>query len=164
MDNFEIRETTFDDVNDIAILEELSFPEDEMASKETIATRQQQAGAYMIVVREEGHLVGFINGTLTTLDYIHHESMSTHESNGSSLVVHSVTIDPKYRRKGLGSKMLLWYIDKIINKQHEVKKILLLTKELLVKFYESCGFEIVKLSDVEHGVDKWYEMTYKINR
>jgi len=160
-DEFEFREAASNDVLEIAELEALSFPPDEMASYEAIIMRQKNASPYMIVVRNisDNRLIGFVNGTLTTKNEIHHESMSIHESNGESLVIHSVTIDPAYRRKGIGKKMLQWYINKIVTKQLEVKRILLLTKELLVTFYKSCGFEVVKLSDVEHGVDKWYEMS-----
>ena len=160
-DNIIYREANSNDVIEIAELEARSFPEDEMASYETIVKRQHEASPFMMVIRNinDNKLVGFINGTLTTKNEIHHESMSIHEAMGASLVIHSVTVDPVYRRKGIGSKMLLWYIDKIVTKQLEVKRILLLTKELLVTFYKSCGFKVVKLSDVEHGVDKWYEMS-----
>jgi len=156
-----------DDIEDISLLEAQSFPEDEMASKETITNRQKEAGSYMLVVRnlkDNNNLIGFVNGTLTTKTEIHHESMSCHEPNGQTLVIHSVTINHKFRRNGMGTKMLLYYINKIINDQKEVKKILLLTKEYLVKFYQSTGFEVIKLSDVEHGLDKWYEMSMTINR
>ena len=162
----EYRLANENDVEEIALLEAESFPEDEMASKETITIRQREAGSYMYVVRnlKDNNLVGFVNGTLTTRNEIHHESMTCHEPNGQSLVIHSVTINPKLRRNGMASKMLLRYIDKIMNDQIEVKKILLLTKEYLVKFYESAGFKVIKLSDVEHGVDKWYEMSMTLNR
>ena len=164
---YEVREASVADVNDIAELESLSFPPDEMASLETITMRQSNAGPYMIVVRynnDDNKLIGFVNGTLTTAEEIHHDSMSTHEPTGSSLVIHSVTVSPQHRCNGIGKKMLTWYVNKIITKQQEVKRILLLTKELFVTFYKSCGFEVVKLSDVEHGADRWYEMKLDINR
>jgi len=165
-EEYEYRLANENDISDIALLEAQSFPEDEMASKETITKRQLEAGSYMLVVRslKDNNLIGFVNGTLTTRNEIHHESMTNHEPNGQTLVIHSVTVNHKFRRNRIGTKMLLYYINKITIDQIEVKKILLLTKEYLVNFYKSTGFEVIKLSDVEHGIDKWYEMSMNLIR
>jgi len=105
--------------------------------------------------------------------------MSQHESSGRTLVIHSVTISPAERRKGLGSVMLRKYVEKMVE-SISVDKILLLSKSDMLTFYVNCGFKLIRLSDVAHGQvhshshashalpstslstlstqDKWYEM------
>ena len=141
------------DIDEISQLELSSFPADESASPETILDRQQNAGKYFVVAKDEqsGAITGFINGTCIEGSCITHESMLEHHPNGNSLVIHSVTVSPLSRRGGLGSKMLMWYVALIARECTEICKILLLSKAYLLHFYVSCGFRLIGLSSVEHG-------------
>mmetsp|Transcript_23334 Transcript_23334/g.36507 ORF Transcript_23334/g.36507 Transcript_23334/m.36507 type:complete len:89 (+) Transcript_23334:122-388(+) len=84
--------------------------------------------------------------------------MSCHEADGHLLCIHSVVIDEKYRRKGLGSKMMTEYIKQIKVSQPQVKKMALLCKEHLRGFYAKAGFTLLGPSAVVHGQDLWYDM------
>jgi guanine nucleotide exchange factor len=70
---------------------------------------------------------------------IHHDSMSTHKPNGSTLVIHSVSVVPEMRRKKLGTDMLKRYMDNIVNNKDytNISLVLLLTHEYLVPFYSN---------------------------
>lgn len=141
------------DVEDITDLETASFPADEAASRETIEYRLASAGKYFYSYRNlalNNELVGFVNGTCIADDCICHESMTNHDKSGRCLVVHSVTIKSTYRRHGLGTTMLKAYVQKMIG-EASIDCILLLSKANMVPFYLACGFQVVRLSGVEHG-------------
>ena len=78
------------------------------------------------------------------------------------LCIHSVTVREKERRKGYGSKILSLYINKIKEEQKEVKEMALLSKEYLIQFYRSVGFNLVGPSDVSHGQEQWFLLSLKL--
>lgn len=51
-------------------------------------------------------ILGFTCGTCSTNSTLTHESMSTHEAEGSLLCIHSVVIKQELRRQGLAVRML----------------------------------------------------------
>lgn len=140
-------------------LETASYPEDEAASLHSMEYRLENANDYFqVYAQNDSAIVGFVNGTLIPTSYITHESMHSHDPNGNHLIIHSVTIDPKYRRLKLGFTMLREYVDLMIKKT-DVHRISLLSKEYLLEFYKSCGFEVIGLSAVVHGSESWYDLT-----
>ena len=146
------------DVPHVSALETASYPADEAAAPATVASRQQFAGTYFRVMKETGQLVGFINGTCIVTDEIHHESMSEHRPEGTTLVIHSVTVAPAFRRRKLGKAMVVAYVRALVNDCPDLRRVLLLSKGYLLRFYQDCGFSLVKLSPVEHGQESWFEM------
>ena len=105
MDGLHIRLATIEDANEIAYIEDLCFPPDEKADYESICFRMNTANKYFYLLEkkaiessetsqtsetsQKSSVIGFINGTVTTADTIHHESMETHEENGHCLIIHS---------------------------------------------------------------------------
>jgi RimJ/RimL family protein N-acetyltransferase len=151
------------DVRRVAALEAASYPLDEAAAESGIRFRQKNAGAFFWAAflpsgQESETLVGFVNGTLTTKGELTDESMSEHEPNGTLLCIHSVVIDPAFRRRGLAAQMLRRYVDMVCASQLQVKRIMLIAKAYLVGFYVSCGFSVTRLSPVVHGQDPWFEL------
>jgi guanine nucleotide exchange factor len=111
--SIEIRPATSSDIdNRLYDLEIASFPSDEAASLEGMHMRQREASDFFYVGLQagEGQIVGFINGTKTSATEIHHDSMSSHVPEGRTLVIHSVTVDPAHRRKGIATTMLKQYV------------------------------------------------------
>ena len=148
----------------IASLEASSYPIEEGATESMLRFRLENARpffllAYLSPTSEESELlVGFVNGTLTISDELSEESMTGHDPNGSVLCIHSVVIDPAFRRMGLGTRMVKQYTATIWESQVQVKRILLIAKAPLVKFYVSCGFIVNNLSPIVHGKDPWFEL------
>jgi len=149
-------------LDDISILEDACFPEDEAASKERIKYRIENASDYFYCAfrKSDNKLIGFVNGTLARGSKLEHETMANHDPKGESLCIHSVTVDPSLRRQNLGSWEMKHYLRSITEKQPNVKLILLLCKAHLISFYKACGFSLVGESDVVHGKEKWYEMKF----
>lgn len=147
-----VRLATQEDIQIISAIEEESFPEDEKATLETIQMRCAGAGKYFYVLidEKENELIGYVNGTCIEESYITHESMETHHPNGSTLVLHSVTVKSSYRRQGHATFLLRAYLE-LMEAERDIKSILLLCKSNLCRFYSNCGFQMVGVSSVVHG-------------
>jgi PhzF family phenazine biosynthesis protein len=102
-------------------------------------------------------VVGFVNGTCVVEPVITEESMSLHRPEGRYLVIHSVTVHSKFRRKGLGTQMLKDYIANVATYE-EIDCLFLLCKANLLSFYVQCGFSLIGLSPVVHGQEPWFDM------
>ena len=132
-------------------LEQASYPADEMASLESIKMRIQEAGEYFLILQSsENEIMGFINGTCVESKDFGHESMTSHAKDGSHLVIHSVTIQEKYRRRRNGSELVKAYVEVMLSRQ-SLSSILLLSKANLLEFYRKCGFSVRRLSQIVHG-------------
>jgi hypothetical protein len=83
--------------------------------------------------------------------------METHEPEGSTLIIHSVVIHPKYRRQGLATAMLTYYLERMCENA-QINQIFIIAKGNLLGFYTSVGFKILRLSPVVHGLEPWFEM------
>lgn len=139
-----------DHVQAVINLELASYPQDEAASPEKIHYRVEEAGNYFLVAKLDTQVVGFINGTCIQGKRITHSSMSTHDSAGRTLVIHSVVTHSSYRRKGLAAWMIENYL-KYLRKENLVDDVLLLCKSKLMPLYLSAGFQFSRISDVVHG-------------
>lgn len=69
------------------------------------------SGAFLVAVQPGSgsgsgtdQIVGYVCGTCTTSTSLTHDSMSTHESNGALLCVHSVCVAEAHWRKGIASR------------------------------------------------------------
>jgi ribosomal protein S18 acetylase RimI-like enzyme len=148
---YHLESTTYEEWKEVASLEAESFPADEAASPETIQFRISNAGKYFFTYRNsERELAGFINGTCIVGLQLLHDSMTNHEPEGRTLVIHSVTVRESLRRGHLGTAMLKEYVRRMKN-ELSIDYILLLSKAHMLSFYVNCGFQINKLSDVSHG-------------
>lgn len=154
-----------DDVDTIASIEADGYPPDEAASVESMRFRQEKApGAFMVAVREgsdkDEQIAGYVCGTCSTSSRLEHESMSNHVPNGKTLCIHSVCVQKDLMRKGLGSAMLKTYLKHMPGALEHVKECRLICKEHLVGFYTEAGFRLDGKSDVVHGKDPWFELSY----
>lgn len=134
----------------IFTLESESFPADERASIESIHLRLTEAHDYFLVVEHSCAIVGYVNGTCVEDEDFGHESMTSHCSQGKHLVIHSVTVHPRYRRQRIGLMMLRKYVQILLNRSH-LDSVLLLTKAYLLGFYSSAGFSFKRPSNIIHG-------------
>ncbi len=139
-----------EEILELSQIEYESYPPDESASYERMMMRQEVASDYFWTFSYNNNIIGFINGTCSSHDEIHHESMASHDTTGHNLVIHSVVTKSSFRHKGFGSFMLKSYINKIKNLGF-IKKIMLLAKGNLLGFYSSCGFRVIGISSVSHG-------------
>ncbi|KAG2454440.1 hypothetical protein HYH02_001459 [Chlamydomonas schloesseri] len=153
----------------IHALEEASYPADEAATYEKLKFRIENASNVFLVALSapegagEPQVVGFVCGTQTRAPKLTHESMSTHDADGSLLCIHSVVVDPALRRRGLATRMLRAYTPYVCATTPHLTGIRLLSKQDLVPLYEAAGFKVLGPSDVVHGADVWYECALELN-
>ena len=150
---------TSSDVGRVHALERASYPEDEAATEEGIRMRIAEAGEFFVLAETESRtLAGFVNGTLTTGDALTHESMESHEPSGHLLCIHSVVVEEKQRRTGVGLRMLEHYLERLRSPDSRVKEVRLICKDKLKTFYTKAGFSLIGPSAVVHGKEQWFEM------
>ncbi|BGO95019.1 hypothetical protein NBRC10512_006517 [Rhodotorula toruloides] len=148
-----------DDIPRTYEIERAGFPEDEAASLDSLRYRQENAGQLFLgaYTPSPRQLVGYICSTLTTSPTLTHDSMSTHEANGSYVAIHSVCVDKAQRGKGVASGLLKEYLKRLEGTER-IKGARLIAHEELIPLYERAGFALVGKSDVTHGARPWFEM------
>eukprot|EP00560_Eucampia_antarctica_P007761 CAMPEP_0197827096 /NCGR_PEP_ID=MMETSP1437-20131217/3960_1 /TAXON_ID=49252 ORGANISM="Eucampia antarctica, Strain CCMP1452" /NCGR_SAMPLE_ID=MMETSP1437 /ASSEMBLY_ACC=CAM_ASM_001096 /LENGTH=222 /DNA_ID=CAMNT_0043427825 /DNA_START=368 /DNA_END=1036 /DNA_ORIENTATION=- len=118
-------------------------------------------------MNSENEIIGFICSTrCSSFD---HDTMATHDSEGNFLAIHSVVVKQEYRRKGIASQMMKHYIKSIsednrMNPTLPISKTVLLAKSKLLGFYVNLGFSVLKVSDIVHGQEQWYDLEMSIVR
>lgn len=109
-------------------------------------------------------LVGYVCATQTPHTSLTHESMSHHVPGSASICIHSVCVAPSQRKKGLGLALLEEYIRRAERARADGvqtwERIVLITHEELIPFYEKAGFENLGKSSVVHGPYPWFEMRH----
>ncbi|GBG28312.1 Phenazine biosynthesis-like domain-containing protein [Hondaea fermentalgiana] len=147
-------------------MEQASYPADEAASPEGMKKRRDEASElfWVALSTDDGAITGFVNGTCTNEDELTDESMSQHVRGGTTLCIHSVVTREDLRRQGLARATLRRYLDHIVASKEtsHIRQALLIAKEHLVPFYESCGFRSRGQSSVEHGKDTWFELALQL--
>jgi ribosomal protein S18 acetylase RimI-like enzyme len=179
------RQATEADVPRLYELEAQCYPADEAASQDQVRMRMAEAGeVFMVAVEQDegassqsssdsdsgsGRIIAFVNGTQTGLEQLSHDSMSQHERGGQYLCIHSVTVAPQFRRRGVGLAMLRHYVHWVRGKSQvnrslsssppplPITRLLLLSHAYLDGFYTSAGFTRIGVSAVVHGSEVWYD-------
>lgn len=58
------------------------------------------------------------------------------------MCIHSVVIAEKFRKNGYGTQTVKEYVKHVKKTEKGLKRIALLAKKNLIKFYENCGFTL----------------------
>ena len=86
--------------------------------------------------------------------------MAVHDPEGKTICVHSVCIDPRHQRQGIGSALLKEYIKRWRDGPYH--GISLISHEELIKLYVAAGFKLIGKSEVVHGSKPWFELRYSL--
>ncbi len=154
-----VRTATVDDVDKLALLEKLCFPEAEAATREIFARRLEIYSDYFIVVENGDDIIGAVNGLVTDHENLSDEMYTDtdyHNENGKWQMIFGVETHPEYQGLGIASMALQHFID-LATKQGR-KGLVLTCKENLIGFYETFGFKNEGISASEHGGVMWYQM------
>ncbi|CAH1760762.1 13813_t:CDS:2 [Entrophospora sp. SA101] len=149
-------------------LELKGYPIEEAATFEKLQYRQKHAPNLFLGDSTQIRMIGFVVSTLTRSKKLTEESMSTHESDGKTICIHSVCIDKNYQRLGIATSLLKEYIERILllNNNDDVKKlhekICLIAHKELIPLYEKVGFKLIGESEVVHGNEKWFDLEYEL--
>ena len=154
-----IRHADMDDLEQIAALETLCFPEAEAGKREDFEKRLRVFPEHFWLLEEDGEIVSMVNGMVSNSSHLldeMFEDAGLHDENGEWQMIFGVETRPD--RQGRG------YMDTLMRRvsreaEKQGKKGLVLTcKEDLIAFYERFGFVNEGRSGSEHGGAQWYEM------
>lgn len=155
----EIRTATISDIDAIANVESLCFPQAEAATRVQIAERVKAYGNHFWLMFDEGRLIGFVDGMVTdeaNLTDEMYEKADMHNEQGQWQMIFGVNTIPEYRRNGYAREL----IKRAINdaKEQGRKGLVLTCKDKLVHYYAKFGFENEGVSESEHGNVVWNQM------
>ena len=161
----EIRTATISDIDAIANVESLCFPQAEAATREQIAERVKAYGNHFWLLYEEQKLIAFVDGFVTDepdLTDEMYENAALHDENGAWQMIFGVNTLPAYRRNGYAGKLLKRAITDAKNQGR--KGVVLTCKEKLLHYYAKFGFEKEGISQSVHGNVVWYQMRLRFDQ
>ncbi|KAF1843517.1 acetyltransferase [Cucurbitaria berberidis CBS 394.84] len=80
-----------------------------------------------------------------------------HNEDGQTVCLHSLCVHPNFSGKGFGQILLKSYVQRIRDAE-VAKRIALICRDRLVRFYENAGFHKVGPSKCQYGGGNWVDM------
>jgi len=154
------RNATYADLNAISEIENLCFPSNEAATKESFSKRLNVFSNHFWIMEENNEILGFINGMITDNETINDEMFEVaelHDEKGKWQAIFGLAVSPKFQKKGYAGKLITHIINE--SKKENKKGVTLTCKENLIDYYKKWGFEILGISKSVHGGEVWYDMT-----
>ncbi len=158
-----IRNATMADLNAIAELEQLCFPETEAASKGSFEKRLEVFPNHFWLLEHSGIVLSMVNGLVTDVPLLldeMYENAGMHSEDGGWQMIFGVATNPKYQNKGCASTLMKHVIAQVVKQGR--KGIVLTCKENLIPFYKKFGFINEGKSKSKHGGETWYDMRLMI--
>lgn len=144
-------------------IESVSYSGDEAATKDKILKRIKTYPEGFIVLENDTEIVGFINSGATQKVELSDEEFKEligHDPEGKHIIILSVVIHPDYQGKGMASKLMNSFIDKM--KALGKTDIFLICQSELIDMYARYGFVNLGKSDSDHGGMSWNEMSLSL--
>lgn len=162
-EKYVIRQAKLQDLDEIANLEILCFPEKEAASKAAFFERLSVYANHFWLLERDGHIASMINGMVVDdkdlRDELYHNA-KLHNERGKWQMIFGVETHPEYQQKGYAAILMNRVIEDAITQKRE--GIVLTCKEGLIHYYEKFGFANEGISDSEHGDVIWYQMRLRL--
>lgn len=154
-----IRAAREEEVERIAEIEAICFPEAEAAGLADFKERMKAFPENFLVAVDGDTIIGFINGCNTDKpvlgDELYHDA-TLHKPDGEIQTVFGLDVLPQYQHRGIGHQLMRAYIEHA--RTHGKKAVILTCKEQKITFYESLGYKKQGIADSEHGGAVWYDM------
>lgn len=154
-----IRQVMPEDLDAVARVEAVCFPQAEAASRASFAQRIRAFPESFFVAERQGEIVGFINGCVTDSRVIcdeMFEDIRCHRPEGAYQSIFGLDVAPEFRRQGLAARLMRHMMAQA---QKRGKKGLILTcKDRLIGYYEQFGYRNLGVSRSVHGGTVWYDM------
>lgn len=163
-DKLSIRKATMGDLELLSEIEAACFPVAEAATKERFEARLAAFSDHFLILQDDGHPVGFINGMVTREPYIEDimfEKADLHCPDGSWQSIFGLDILPQYRCRGYAGKLIRAFIE--LAKTQGRRGLTLTCKEYLLHYYAKFGFVPLGVSESQHGGARWFDMVLEFN-
>ena len=163
MPEVNIRTVNEQDLGRCFEIESVSYSGDEAATKGKILSRINTYPEGFIVLENDRDIIGFINSGAThevELSDENFKELVGHDSEGQHIVILSVVVHPAYQGKGMASKLMNNFIDRM--KALGKSDIYLICQTELIDMYARYGFVDLGASDSDHGGMNWNEMSLSL--
>ena len=161
-----IRQARPEDLDQVAEVERICFPEAEAAGRESLRLRIQAFPESFLVAEEQGGaIIGFINGAVTdkkTISDDMFEDAGLHKEDGAYQSIFGLDVLPQYRRQGIAAALMEGLIRSAEEKGR--KGLILTCKERLIPYYGKFGYRNMGVSESVHGGAVWYDMIMEIEQ
>ena len=155
-----IRQARPEDLDQVAEVERICFPEAEAAGRGSLRLRIQAFPESFLVAEEQGGaIIGFINGAVTdkkTISDDMFEDAGLHKEDGAYQSIFGLDVLPQYRRQGIAAALMEGLIRSAEEKGR--KGLILTCKERLIPYYGKFGYRNMGVSESVHGGAVWYDM------
>lgn len=163
MSDLNIRIVQEQDLGRCFEIETVSYSGDEAATREKISKRIKAYPEGFIVLENDREIIGFINSGATHEVELSDEDFKElvgHDSEGKHIVILSVVVHPAYQGKGMASKLMKSFIDRMgaLGKSD----VYLICQTELIEMYSRYGFVNLGKSDSDHGGMSWNEMSLSL--
>ena len=160
MPDVRIRTVEEQDLDRCYEIESVSYSVDEAATIDKILKRIKTYPEGFIVLENDSEIIGFINsGAAHEVELSDEEfkELVGHDPEGKYIVILSVVVHPDYQGKGMASKLMNSFIDrmKVLGKS----EIHLICQTELINMYARYGFVDLGASNSDHGGLSWNEMS-----
>lgn len=154
-----IRQVKPDDLDAVARVESVCFPEAEAAARDSFSQRIAAFPECFFVAEKDGEIIGFINGCATderTIRDEMFEDAACHKADGAYQSIFGLDVAPGCRHQGLASQLMRYLIEDA--RKRGRKGLILTCKDRLIGFYEGFGYRSLGVSESVHGGAVWYDM------
>ena len=158
-----IRQVMPEDLDAVARVEAVCFPEAEAAARASFAQRIEAFPESFLVAEQEGRIVGFINGCVTDERMIRDEMFEDtayHKPDGAYQSIFGLDVAPEWQHRGLAGDLMKHLIEDA--RKRGRKGLILTCKEHLIGFYERFGYRSLGVSQSVHGGAVWYDMILEL--
>ena len=158
-----IRQVMPEDLDAVARVEAVCFPEAEAAARASFAQRIQAFPESFFVAEKDGQIVGFINGCVTDERMIRDEMFEDtayHKPDGAYQSIFGLDVAPEWQHRGLAGDLMKHLIEDA--RKRGRKGLILTCKEHLIAFYERFGYRSLGVSQSVHGGAVWYDMILEL--
>ncbi len=158
-----IRQVMQEDLDAVARVEAVCFPEAEAAARASFAQRIQAFPESFFVAEKDGQIVGFINGCVTDERMIRDEMFEDtayHKPDGAYQSIFGLDVAPEWQHRGLAGDLMKHLIEDA--RKRGRKGLILTCKEHLIGFYERFGYRSLGVSQSVHGGAVWYDMILEL--
>lgn len=157
-----VTNASLDDLDILVKLEKIGFPGSEAAGRESLEYRLKNFPEYFLTARENGEIIGHIDGVLSHKNLIVDEVYAPGgaDADGENLLIFGVATRPDYRNRGVAAKMMEAILDRA--RKNGVKTVALTCRPELVAYYGKFGFNDLGLSESVLGGIVWHDMTMRL--
>ena len=133
---------------------------------QTFSFRQKTApdlflGAFVPQTGSNRTLLGYVDGVLSAETTLTSESMSTHVPGAHTVLIHGVCVTPDARKRGIASALLGEYQQRLAA-AGSYERVLLISHEETIAFYERIGFKSRGLSSIAFAGVPWFELEWAV--